>query len=68
MTMCDNTGAGMTGSNYCASSAPNFGCWPNSYGRPPCCSERGGATINCPTYDELEQYQPCESAIEAETE
>ena len=59
MTMCDNTGAGMTGGNYCTN-APDFGCWPSSNGHPPCCSERGGATINCPTADELNKYQPCE--------
>ena len=60
MTMCDNTGAGVTGSNYCGSSAPDFGCWPSTGGRPPCCSEPGGGTINCPTFDDLYEYQPCE--------
>ncbi len=59
MTMCDNTGAGVTGSNYCANS-PDFGCWPSTGGRPPCCSEPGGGTINCPQADDLYVYQPCE--------
>eukprot|EP00986_Skeletonema_menzelii_P018929 scaffold26820_cov171-Skeletonema_menzelii.AAC.1 len=28
MTMCDNTGAGVGGSNYCSSWAPDYSCWP----------------------------------------
>ena len=67
MTMCDNVASGVAGSNFCGSWAPDYGCWPSTDGRPPCCSKSGGAYVNCPPSDSVEKYQPCESEI-TETE
>ena len=59
MTMCDNTGAGMGGTSICTW-APDRSCWPSTKGDPPCCSEPGGDTINCPKSSDVDKYQPCE--------
>ncbi len=67
MTMCDNVASGVGGNNFCGSWAPDYGCWPSTHGRPPCCSKSGGAYVNCPPSDSVEKYQPCESEI-TETE
>ena len=61
MTMCDKVPFGVTGADYCSSWTPNFGCWPSTDGRPPCCLQEGGAYINCPLTENIEIDQPCET-------
>jgi hypothetical protein len=47
MTMCNNYPEGYTGWDYCTR-APDNNCYPYSNGRPACCSQKGGGTMNCP--------------------
>lgn len=46
LTMCDNHASGMTGTSYCTY-PPAYGCYKKN-GRPSCCGEPGGDTMNCP--------------------
>ena len=61
MTMCDNVSSGVGGHSVCTWS-PDYGCWPDTHGRPPCCSEDGGDFINCPPSEDVKKYQPCAQA------
>ena len=66
-TMCDNNASGFTGGSICTW-GPDYACWPDTNGRPPCCSKSGGAELNCPKSEDVEKYQPCQSAIETAME
>jgi len=47
LTMCDNHAEGESGFDYCTN-APDYQCYNTSVGQPSCCSEPGGAFMNCP--------------------
>ena len=59
MTMCDNVASGVAGNDIC-SWGPDYGCWPSTNGRPPCCNKPGGSEVNCPKSEDVKEYQPCE--------